>query len=87
MTSRHDRTLEQLLQHPMVMNIKWRDVVHMFEAMGATTEVVHGGRQKVSLNGQEHSFHIPHGKTLNSRDELMEIRHFLERAGMTSPGE
>ena len=85
MSSRHERTLGQLMQHPMMMNIKWRDVVHMFEAQGATTEVVHGGRLKVSLNGQEQTFHIPHGKTLDSRDELMEIRHFLERAGITSP--
>jgi hypothetical protein len=36
----------------------------------------------VKLNGEEQTFHIPHGKTLDSKDEVMQIRHFLERAGM-----
>ncbi|MCA9291363.1 MAG: hypothetical protein KDA25_09555 [Phycisphaerales bacterium] len=79
--SHHAQTLAHLFAHPMSMNVKWRDVVGLFESLGAQTEVVHGGREKVRLNGVEHTFHIPHGKTIDARDEIMQIRHFLEQAG------
>lgn len=85
MSSKHRRTLEQVFAHPLCMNLKWSDVVKMLESLGASVEVVHGGREKVILNGLEETFHIPHGKTLNSRDELMQLRHYLERAGF-APG-
>lgn len=80
--SHHDKTLKALFAHPISANIHWRDVVHLFESLGAEVEVVHGGREKVRLNGQEHTFHIPHGKALDSKDEVMQIRHFLERCGV-----
>ena len=76
-----DRTLHEIFAHPINMNIHWKDVVRLFESLGGEVEVVHGGREKVSLNGCEFTFHIPHGKTINTRDEVMQIRHFLEQAG------
>lgn len=85
MSHKPEKTLKQLFAHPIAMNIKWNDVLHMLEAQGAEMEVVQGGRQKVRLNGEEQTFHIPHGKTLDSKDEVVQIRHFLERAGVT-PG-
>lgn len=86
MSNKHRRTLDQVFQHPLCMNLKWTDVVKMLESLGASVEVVHGGREKVTLHGLEETFHIPHGNTLNSRDELMQIRHFLERAGCAPGG-
>lgn len=80
-SSKHRRTLDQVFAHPLSMNIKWPDIVKMFESLGAKVEVVNGGREKVTLNGLEETFHIPHGRTVNSRDEMMQIRHFLERCG------
>jgi len=86
MSHKPEKTLTQLFSHPIPMNLKWKDVVHMFESLGAEVEVVHGGREKVKLNGEEQTFHIPHGKTLDSKDEVVEIRHFLERAGVKPEG-
>jgi len=86
MGHKDERTLEQLFKHPISMNIRWSDVVHLFRSLGAHMEVVHGGREKVKLNGVEHTFHIPHGKNINNKDEIVEIRHFLERAGVRPPG-
>ncbi len=83
MSHKPQKTLEQLFSHPISMNIHWRDVVHLFESLGAEVHVVHGGREKVRLNGQEHTFHIPHSKSLDSKDEIVQIRHFLESAGVT----
>lgn len=78
-----DRTLKEIFSHPMSMNIRWKDVIRMFESLGGEVEVVHSGREKVRLNGCEHTFHIPHGKSINSRDEVVQIRHFLEEAGVS----
>lgn len=85
MSHKHDHTLRALFAHPMSMNIKWADVVKLFEHLGAAVEVVHGGREKVKLNGKEHTFHIPHSKAIDSKDEVVQIRHFLEECGVT-PG-
>ena len=82
MSHKHQRTLSQFFSHPIPMNIKWSDVVKMFASYGADVEVVHGGREKISINGEESTFHIPHGKVLDSKDEVVAIRHFLERAGL-----
>jgi len=81
-----EKTLEQIFAHPISMNMHWKDIVHLFEHAGGSVEVVHGGREKVMLNGLEHTFHIPHTKTLESKDEVVAIRKFLEEAGVR-PGE
>lgn len=81
MSHKPGQVLEQIFAHPLVMNIKWRDVTHLLESMGAQTEVVHGGREKVRLNGCEHTFHIPHGRTLDSKEQLLALRRFLQEAG------
>lgn len=86
MSHKHDHVLEQLFAHPMSMNIKWREVTSLLESLGGEVEVVHGGREKVRLNGREHTFHIPHSGVLDSKDELTAMRHFLESAGVTARG-
>ncbi|MHC5003018.1 MAG: hypothetical protein ACYTJ0_07830 [Planctomycetota bacterium] len=78
--SSHQRTLAQIFSHPIAMNIRWKDIVHLLESLGATVTVVHG-RQKVVLGDHEATFRIPHGKTLDNKDEVIQLRHFLERAG------
>lgn len=83
MGHKHLTTLEHLFAHPLHMNTKWTDVTHMLEALGAQVEVVHGGRAKVTLKGKEHVFHIPHSRVLDSKDEVMALRHYLEACGVT----
>lgn len=80
--SKVQTTLDHLFSHPLNMNTKWKDVLHLLESLGAQVEVVHGGREKVRLNGQEATFHIPHSRVLDSKDEVVQIRHFLERCGI-----
>jgi len=85
MSTKHDRTLEAIFAHPIAMNLKWTEVEHFFDHVGADVRH-HGGRATVILNGEEMTFHVPHTKTLSSKDEVMQIRHFLERAGVTPAG-
>ena len=85
MSHKPDRVLKQLFSHPLPMNIRWGDVVHLLESLGAELEAVHGGREKVRLNGKEHTFHIPHSRVVDFKDEVTQIRRFLESSGVT-PG-
>jgi hypothetical protein len=55
--------------------------MHLFDALGADTEE-HDGKVKVRLHGQSHTFPRPHNKNVADRDELMQLRHFLEAAGV-----
>lgn len=82
MSHDHTRTLRQIFAHPVSMNIKWKDVVHMFESLGGRVEPAHGGRETVHLNGRQMTFHVPHGKAIDSKDEVVQIRRFLESAGI-----
>jgi hypothetical protein len=77
----HERTLEQLFQHPLAHNVEWRDVVRLLEAVG-TLEVEHNGKMRVEINGQTTVLHRPQHKDLADVEQLVEIRHFLERAGV-----
>lgn len=82
----HHEIVDRVFAHPMDMNIHWREIVRMFEKLGGTTEETRHGRLKVHLAGKETTFTIPHhSNTLDSRDELVQIRHFLESAGF-KPG-
>lgn len=80
MSHKHERVLEALFAHPISMNLKWNEVEHLLEHLGAEVRH-HGGRATVMLNGEEATFGVPHTKTLSSKDEVVQIRHFLERAG------
>lgn len=82
MSHDHTRTLRQIFAHPVSMNIKWKDVVHMFEALGGRVEPAHGGRETVHLNGRQMTFHVPHGKAIDSKDEVVQIKKFLDSAGI-----
>ena len=81
LSRRHARTLEQVFQHPMPANLRWNDVMHLFDALGAETEE-HDGRVKVRLRGHSHTFRRPHHKNVADRDELVQLRHFLEVSGV-----
>ncbi len=81
LSSRNRRTLERIFQHPMAMNLHWRDVIHLFEGLGAQVDQASKDKLKVSLNGAERSFRPHHHKTVSRKDEVVELRHFLEEAG------
>ncbi len=81
LSSRNRRTLSRIFQHPMAMNLPWRDVIHLFEALGAQIEPASKDKLKVALNGVERSFRPHQHKTVSSKDEVVELRHFLEESG------
>lgn len=80
---KHKATLDDVFRHPIDAQIDWNRVVKLFDALGADVDETKHGRLKVKLNGQEDSFAIPHQHQVHSKDEVMEIRKFLENAGVS----
>lgn len=85
--SHAEKTLAHVFQHPISMNLKWGELVKLFEHLGGRVEPAHGGRETVHLNGKQMTFHVPHGPTIESKDEIMQVRHFLESCGVSAPAQ
>jgi hypothetical protein len=56
----------------------------LLEAVG-TIAAEHNGKLRVSINGQTVVLHRPQHKDVADVEQLVEIRHFLERAGVKPP--
>ena len=80
----HRRTYDGIFRHPVARNLGWRDVRSM---LGALAEVVEepNGNLKITRNGQTLVLHPSLDKNVAEIEELMEIRHFLERSSAVSP--
>jgi hypothetical protein len=81
----HQKTYDRVFQHPMPHNLQWREVWSMLEAIPDANAVADDkGNLKASRNGQMLVLHRPRGKDLADKKELMQVRHFLERSGVTA---
>ena len=80
MNHKHRNTLHALFAHPVSSNIDPRLVHAVIEELGC--EIAHGGNGhvKVKLNGHTHGFHD--SRHTLSKEEVVEMRKFLEAAGV-----
>jgi hypothetical protein len=81
----HAHTLQKIFQHPLSHNIEWRLVRTLLEAVGSVTEE-HNGHLRVTINGESFTVHRPLGKDVADVQTLIDLRHFLERVGITPNG-
>jgi hypothetical protein len=79
----HLRTLEAVFHHPVAHNLEWGNVVGLMEKIGTVHEKANN-RFAFEVGGETHLMHKPHTKDLTST-EVVDLRHFLQRAGW-SPG-
>jgi hypothetical protein len=80
----HRETLKALFRHPTAQNLEWMHVVALIGKLG----VVHQkGDNKFAfeVDGEHHLMHKPHTKDLTS-SEVVDLRHFLQRAGWSVEG-
>jgi hypothetical protein len=82
----HQKIYQRVFQHPMPHNLQWREVWSMLGAIpDANTVEDDKGNLKVTRNGQTLVLRRPRGKDLADKQELMQVRHFLERSGAPAP--
>ncbi|MEZ5774309.1 MAG: type II toxin-antitoxin system HicA family toxin [Hyphomicrobiaceae bacterium] len=80
MNHRHRKTLHALWAHPISANIDFKEVESVLKELGAEIENKHGNRIGVSLNGHNAAFSHAHHSL--PKDEVAQIRKFLEQAGV-----
>jgi hypothetical protein len=81
MNNRHHRTLEAIFAHPISANIDFKDVESMLSDLGAEIDNRSKARIGVTLNGHTAAFHHAHHSL--PKDEVVQIRHFLEKCGVS----
>ncbi len=84
LTGTHQRTFDRIFQHPISHNLEWRDVHALLEEMGDVAKE-HNGSLKVTRNGQTLVLHPTSKKDVAEMNEIMAIRHFLERSEAAPP--
>jgi hypothetical protein len=83
----HQSTYDAVFQHPIARNLQWHDVRSMLGSLAEATEE-QNGNTKFSRNGQTLTVHPSRHKDVSDIEEMMQIRHFLERSAapaMLSP--
>jgi len=80
MNHRHRKILHSLFAHPISANISFTDVMHTLEELGAKIENKTGNRVGVTLNG--HTVAFTHAQHSLPKDEVVQIRKFLETCGV-----
>ena len=81
MNRRHRKTLHALFAHPISANIDFKKVVHLLEDIGAEVDNKPGNRVGVKLNEHSAAFRHAHHNLL--REEVVQVRKFLETCGVT----
>jgi hypothetical protein len=84
LTGSHLRTYQAIFQHPVSHNLEWHDVYSLFRQLGRVEEEPNGNL-KVTRNGQVLVLHPSRTKDVAETDELMALRHFLERSETVPP--
>ena len=79
LTGSHLRTYNSIFQHPVSHNLEWRNVRSLFNHIADVVEQPNGNL-RVTRNGQSMVLHTPRTKDVAEIDELMELRHFIERS-------
>jgi len=85
LTGSYLRTYNTIFQHPISHNLEWRHVHALFRHLCQVEEELPNGNLKVTRNGQTLVLHRPSTKDVAATEELMALRHFLERSELTSP--
>ncbi len=84
LSSRHRDTVEKIFSQPPSLNVEWREVVSLLEAVGDVTHE-HNGKLKVSLGPETEVLPAPHGKDVDVQI-LVDLRRMLEQAGFAPDG-
>ncbi len=81
--SQHKQKLQKIFEHPISGNIDAKKVLSALEHFGAEVDLTKEHHAKIHLNGEMFSMPLPHHEHMLSKDTITELRHFLEKVGLT----
>lgn len=79
LTGAHLRTYNTIFQHPISHNLGWKEVHALFRHI-AVVEESPNGKLKVTRHGVSLTLNEPRTKDVADKEQLMALRHFLERS-------
>lgn len=81
MNHHHRKVLHAIFAHPISANIAMKDVEHLLADLGAEIESKSGSRIGITLG--EHKLAVQHVNHSVPKEEVVQIRKFLETCGKT----
>jgi len=85
LTGSHLRAYNAIFQHPLSHNLEWHDVYAMLRKLGQIEEQSNG-HLRVTRHGQVLVLTPSRTKDVSGADEIMALRHFLERSEKAEAG-
>ncbi|MEB3360124.1 MAG: type II toxin-antitoxin system HicA family toxin [Synechococcales bacterium] len=82
LNSKLRKTLGRIFQVPVPSDLPWRDIVVLFEGLGADVSQGRGSRVRVFLNGEVATFHEPHPERVAPKGQVKAVKEFLKRSGI-----
>jgi hypothetical protein len=84
LTGAHLRTYQTIFRHPAAHNLGWQDVHALFRHLGRVADEPNGSL-KVTRNGRVLILRPSSEKDVAGTDELLALRHFLDRSSSSVP--
>ncbi len=85
LSTKDHHILERIFQHPTSHNLEWHDVIALIDHLG-TVEEKENGHLTFIVNGVSEGFHRSREKDVSEVEQVLDIRRFLERAGIGKNG-
>jgi hypothetical protein len=79
LSGRHQQTYEAIFRHPAAHNLEWHDVRALLASLADVAEEPNGSLH-VTRNGQLLVLHAPKHKDIATVEDLLGIRHLLEKS-------
>ena len=84
MNHKHAKILEKFFHHPISNDIQWNELMKLFQGLGANIEInKHSGKTYITLHESEIILPKQTHKLISNHKEVIELRHFFEKAGIT----
>lgn len=78
LSSKHRKTLADVLCTPPKPGIKWDDVMHLINALGGKVKNGNGSRRKFVLMGSIYQTHQPHPGNVMDKGAVNGLREWFE---------
>lgn len=82
MGQKHKVKIEKIFEHPVSGNIDTKKLISALEHYGAQIEFTKSNRVKMVINGEELVSPLASSHVV-TKDEVVKLRHFLEKVGLT----
>lgn len=80
LSSRHRRTLDDIITVPPKSGIKWDDVVSFINYLGGKVKNGQGSRRRFVLSGSLYLTHKPHPGNVMDKGAVNGLREWLENS-------